>query len=108
MFRLRISRTCIIALSRILAEHKSSRQHLSVVDHCRRPALAACHGASLLLLAAAIIHPLVSLGSEPDPPDTKPAELKSLFTPQQLERLGERDRIEDQKDQLLRDGKFAD
>src|ERR1700690_3727054 len=75
---------------------------------CFHPLITACRSACLLLLVLAILCSLGSNGAEQNPLEAKSSEPKSKFTPQQFERLGERDQIEEHKDQLLRDGKFTD
>ena len=109
-------------MGRLLAENKKSGRIRGFVGRCCQLALAAyCCGTALSFLAINT-YSLALLGAEPPPANAKSADLKasdtkppepassdpkSQYTPEQLSRVDERDHADEQKDQFLREGKFA-
>lgn len=62
----------------------------------------------LAVVAVWMMGAVASFGDEPKASNVAPPQSKPLYSPEQFKRLGERDNLIDQKDQLLRDGKLAD
>ncbi len=62
----------------------------------------------LAAIAVWMMGSVASFGDEPKASNVASPQSKPLYSPEQFKRLGERDDLIDQKDQLLRDGKLAD